>query len=244
MIKDDKIKEFDFLKGEILLINKDKDWTSFDVVNKARNIIRKKLNIKKIKVGHAGTLDPMATGLLVICTGKFTKKINELQNDNKEYIAKIKIGATTPSFDKETEIDNEFDVSDIDENKVLNAIKEFEGKQMQTPPIYSAIKINGERAYKIARKGGNVEMKQREIEIYNIEILEYNLPEITVKINCSKGTYIRSIAQDLGEKLNNGAHLVGLIRTQSGEFNLNNSININEFEEIVNGLEIEADESA
>ena len=171
----------DFVSGEILLFNKDKDWTSFDVVNKARNIIRKKLEIKKIKVGHAGTLDPMATGLLVVCTGKFTKKINELQNDRKEYIGEITIGGTTASFDKETEVEKEFDISDINKEKVLSALKEFEGKQMQVPPIYSALKINGQRAYQIARKGGNVEMKPREIEIYNIELIEYNLPERTVK---------------------------------------------------------------
>lgn len=226
----------DFISGEILLINKDKDWTSFDVVNKARNIIRKRLDIKKIKVGHAGTLDPMATGLLVICTGKFTKKINELQNDTKEYIAKITIGGTTASFDKETEIDKEFDISDINKEKVISALKEFEGKQMQVPPIYSAIKINGQRAYQIARKGGNVEMKPREIEIYGIELTEYNLPEITVKINCSKGTYVRSIARDLGEKLNNGAYLSGLIRTKSGNYDIEKSITISEFEKIVNNL--------
>jgi tRNA pseudouridine55 synthase len=236
VIEKEKINEFDFLNGEILLINKDKDWTSFDVVNKARSIIRKKLDIKKIKVGHAGTLDPMATGLLVVCTGKMTKKINELQNDNKEYIAQITFGATTPSFDKETEIDNEFDYSDINEDMVEEAIKSFKGKQMQIPPIYSALKINGQRAYQIARKGGDVEMTPREIEIYNIELINYDLPNIRVKVNCSKGTYIRSLARDLGEKLNNGAYLTGLIRTISGNYKLSDSITINEFEQLVNKL--------
>ena len=226
----------DFISGEILLFNKDKDWTSFDVVNKARNIIRKKLEIKKIKVGHAGTLDPMATGLLVVCTGKFTKKINELQNDRKEYIATITIGGTTASFDKETEVETEFDISDINKEKIESALKEFEGKQMQVPPIYSALKINGQRAYQIARKGGDVEMKPREIEIYNIELTDYNLPEITIKVDCSKGTYIRSLANDLGKKLNNGAYLSGLTRTKSGEFQIENSITISEFEKIVNNL--------
>jgi tRNA pseudouridine55 synthase len=226
----------DFITGEILLFNKDKDWTSFDVVNKARNIIRKKLEIKKIKVGHAGTLDPMATGLLVVCTGKFTKKINELQNDRKEYIANITIGGVTASYDKETEVEKEFDISDINKDKIESALKEFEGKQMQVPPIYSAIKVDGKRAYQIARKGGEVEMKPREIEIYNIELTEYNLPEITVKIDCSKGTYIRSLANDLGKKLNNGAYLSGLVRTKSGEFQIENSITISEFEKIVNNL--------
>jgi len=226
----------DFITGEILLFNKDKDWTSFDVVNKARNIIRKKLEIKKIKVGHAGTLDPMATGLLVVCTGKFTKKINELQNDRKEYIANITIGGVTASYDKETEVEKEFDISDINKQKIESALKEFEGKQMQVPPIYSAIKVDGKRAYQIARKGGEVEMKPREIEIYNIELTEYNLPEITVKIDCSKGTYIRSLANDLGKKLNNGAYLSGLVRTKSGEFQIENSITISEFEKIVNNL--------
>jgi len=226
----------DFISGEILLFNKDKDWTSFDVVNKARNIIRKKLEIKKIKVGHAGTLDPMATGLLVVCTGKFTKRINELQNDRKEYVANITIGGVTASYDKETEVEKEFDISDINKEKIESALKEFEGKQMQVPPIYSALKINGQRAYQIARKGGNVEMKPREIEIYNIELIDYNLPEITVKVDCSKGTYIRSLANDLGEKLNNGAYLSGLVRTKSGEFQIENSITISEFEKIVNNL--------
>jgi len=226
----------DFISGEILLFNKDKDWTSFDVVNKARNIIRKKLEIKKIKVGHAGTLDPMATGLLVVCTGKFTKKINELQNDRKEYIANITIGGVTASYDKETEVEKEFDISDINKEKIESALKEFEGKQMQVPPIYSALKINGQRAYQIARKGGDVEMKPREIEIYNIELIDYNLPGITIKVDCSKGTYIRSLANDLGTKLHNGAYLSGLVRTKSGEFQIENSITISEFEKIVNNL--------
>ena len=228
----------DFITGEILLFNKDKDWTSFDVVNKARNIIRKKLDIKKIKVGHAGTLDPMATGLLVVCTGKMTKKINDLQNDNKEYIAEITLGATTPSFDKETEIDKTFDYSEITKEEIIKTLKTFEGKQMQIPPIYSAIKINGQRAYQIARKGGEVKMKPRKIEIFDIELLNFDLPAITVKVNCSKGTYIRSLARDLGEKLNNGAYLSQLTRTISGNYKLSDSITINEFEKLVNKINI------
>lgn len=228
-----------FQKGEVISINKNIDWSSFDVVNKIRHLIKHKYNIKKIKVGHAGTLDPKATGIVIICTGKKTKEIDSFVAQEKEYVAEIKLGETTPSFDRETEPDKFFETKHITSEKIKIAISSFIGKQEQIPPIYSAIHVNGKRAYEIARQGGSVEIKPREIEIYNIELLEENMPTLKIKINCSKGTYIRALARDIGTKLDSGAYMTSLVRTSSGNFNLNDAITVEQFEERINKLNIE-----
>lgn len=226
----------DFEAGEIIIIDKDKGWSSFDVVNKIRFTLKHKLGLKKIKVGHAGTLDPLATGVLVICTGKATKTIAELQTNTKEYIATLRLGATTPSYDLETEIDREFDLNNITYGKIENILKSFVGKSEQTPPVYSAIWHKGKRAYEFARKGKEIELKKREIEISRIEMQEYNSPFLTMLVSCSTGTYIRSLAHDIGKALDNGAFLYYLRRVKSGNFSIDDAIKINEFEKIVNNL--------
>ena len=213
----------DFSEGAVLLINKPYRWTSFDAVKKVRNTIRIK------KVGHAGTLDPLATGLLIICTGKFTKKINDFQNLDKEYTGELILGKTTPSVDLETEVDRTFDISHINEELIHKAAQSFLGNIQQVPPVYSAVKIDGERAYKHARKGTEVEMKAREVTIHKFEISEVNLPSVKFCISCSKGTYIRSLVRDLGEKLNSGAYLAALTRTRIGDFHLSEAQNLEDF---------------
>ena len=223
----------DFLAGELILIDKFKDWTSFDVVNKIRSQIKYKRNIPKIKVGHAGTLDPLATGLLIVCTGKKTKELYKFQEATKEYITKIKLGETTPSFDLETEVDNKFPVNNIKEEQLINVINSFIGEQEQMPPVYSAKRVNGKRAYKSARKGQPIDLKPVTIEIYNIEIINIELPVIELKILCSKGTYIRAIARDIGLALNNGAHLIELRRTKIGDFNVEDAITVDKFEKLL-----------
>jgi len=228
-----------FIEGEVIAINKDVDWTSFDVVNKIRYLLKKKYNLKKIKVGHAGTLDPKATGVVIVCTGKKTKQIETYVADKKEYIAEIKLGETTPSFDRETEPDNFFETKHITKEKVNEAIESFIGKQQQIPPMYSAIHINGKRAYEIARQGGSVEIKPREIEIFDIELLEENLPELKIRISCSKGTYIRALARDIGTKLDSGAYMTSLIRIASGDYKIEDAMTIEEFESKINKLNIE-----
>ena len=228
-----------FIEGEVIAINKDVDWTSFDVVNKIRYLLKKKYNLKKIKVGHAGTLDPKATGVVIVCTGKKTKQIETYVADKKEYIAEIKLGETTPSFDRETEPDNFFETKHITKEKVNEAIESFIGKQQQIPPMYSAIHINGKRAYEIARQGGSVEIKPREIEIFDIELLEENLPELKIRISCSKGTYIRALARDIGTKLDSGAYMTSLIRIASGDYKIEDAMTIEEFENKINKLNIE-----
>jgi tRNA pseudouridine55 synthase len=211
-------KPFDFWGGETLLIDKPLKWTSFDVVNKLRIAIsHSKQPRKKIKVGHAGTLDPLATGLLIICTGKNTKTINELQALTKEYTGTITLGATRPSYDMETEIDQTFDIGNITEDAVHQATESFKGVIEQFPPIFSAIKVDGKRLYLAARKGQEVELKSRTVEIHEFEITKVVLPDVHFRIHCSKGTYIRSIAYDFGKALNNGAYLSALRRTRIGE---------------------------
>ncbi|RCL69262.1 MAG: tRNA pseudouridine(55) synthase TruB, partial [Bacteroidetes bacterium] len=185
---------FNFQTGEIILIDKELKWTSFDVVSKLRNSIKKKLDIKKIKVGHAGTLDPLATGLLIICTGKMTKNIENFSKLNKTYTGKITLGSTTPSYDLETKPNVHYPIEHIDENMIINTAKKFEGKIFQKPPIFSAVKKDGVRLYKLARKGMDVNIKKREIIINNFTINSINLPEIEFTVTCSKGTYIRSLA--------------------------------------------------
>ncbi len=220
-----------FADGQILLIDKPKGWTSFDVVAKVRNLI-KKYTGQKIKVGHAGTLDPMATGLLILGVGKKTKELNNLQNKDKEYIAEITFGATTPSFDAETQIDKIFPVEHLNEEKIKQVLNSFLGIQKQIPPAYSAKKVKGKRAYDLARKGKEVELQPVEVEFKEIRILSLNLPE-TVKLllKVSKGTYIRAFARDLGKALDTGAYLTYLQRTAVGAFSIKDAITIEDFEQ-------------
>ena len=224
----------DFESGVVLLINKEINWTSFDVVKKIKNLLKEKFRFKKIKVGHAGTLDPLATGLLVICTGKSTKMISEIQNQKKEYTGELTMGATTPSYDLETEIDNRYDISNISEKDISSKTKLFIGEVFQKPPIFSAIKVKGERLYEKARRGEKINIKKRKITVYNFKLTKILLPKIHFIIECSKGTYIRSIAHDFGKSLNNGAHLSKLVRTKIGEFDLKDAKSIIEFENELN----------
>lgn len=222
-------KIYNFPEGELLLIDKPLDWTSFDAVNKIRWTISRNTGIKKIKVGHAGTLDPLATGLLIICTGKFTKRISELQLMDKEYTGTFFLGATTPSFDRETQPDLEFPTSHISNDLIEKAIKGLTGDIQQIPPSYSAIKVDGKRSYRMARKNDPVELKARDVHIAEFEIKKVNLPEVEFRVVCSKGTYIRSLARDFGEAVDSGAHLSALRRTRIGNFSVNDAMTIEEF---------------
>jgi len=228
----------DFKNGQIIIVDKPLGWTSFQVVNKLRWAIRQKFRIKKIKVGHAGTLDPLATGLLIVCTGKFTKKINEFQSELKEYTGTITLGATTPSYDLETEIDQVFPTNHITKKNIQEASRTFLGKIQQTPPLYSAIKKDGIRLYELARKGENTEINSREIEIFSFDITQIEIPEVKFRIVCSKGTYIRSIANDFGKALQSGAHLTALRRTKSGDFDLSNAVSPEEFAETIKKISL------
>jgi len=214
--KESIIKDLNFAEGAVLLIDKPVTWTSFDVVGKLRNSLKP----LKIKVGHAGTLDPLATGLLIVCTGKMTKKIDGFQAEDKEYTGTITLGSTTPSYDLETEIDQTFDISSITEEQIHQTALNFIGEQDQFPPAHSAIKIGGERVYEKARRGEDVELKARRINITDFKIEKIELPVVHFRIQCSKGTYIRSIAHDFGKALGNGAHLSSLRRTKSGDFHV------------------------
>ncbi len=214
----------DFLDGQLLLIDKPLGWSSFQAVNKLKWAIRKKFHLKKIKIGHAGTLDPLATGLLLICTGKFTKKINELQGQVKEYTGTITLGATTPSFDLETSIDKTFPIDHISEEMIHTTKTSFIGKIEQVPPLFSALKKDGKRLYEFAREGKSVEIKKRTVTIYEFEITKIKLPNIDFRVVCSKGTYIRSLAHDFGKALQSGAHLTALRRTKIGDFNVNKAL--------------------
>ena len=219
----------DYIEGHTLLINKPLRWTSFDVVKKIRNTLRIALQVKKIKVGHAGTLDPLADGLLIVCTGKFTKRINEFQAQEKEYTAEFTFGATTPSFDLETEVNETFDYNHITKDMLKTTAESLTGNILQTPPIYSAIKQDGKRLYEHARKGEDVKIKDRMVHVSKFEILKVEMPKVHVKIICNKGTYIRSLAQTFGKNLNSGAHLSQLTRTRIGRFELSQAIDIQEF---------------
>ena len=220
----------DFKEGQVLLIDKPLEWTSFQVVNKIRWLIRKRFGLKKIKVGHAGTLDPLATGLLIICTGKFTKKIDEYQAREKEYTGTFTLGATTPSYDLETTINETFDVSSLTEEEVRNASQQFIGDISQKPPVFSAVKKDGKRLYELARKGKEVEAPTRKVHISELELTRIELPEVDFRVVCSKGTYIRSLAYDFGKALNNGAHLSELRRTRIGEFSISEAMSIDDFQ--------------
>jgi tRNA pseudouridine55 synthase len=218
-----------YKNGQVLLIDKPLTWTSFQVVNKLRWEIRQRFNIKKIKVGHAGTLDPLATGLLIICTGKQTKQIDTYQGQIKEYMGTFTLGATTPSYDLETEIDNTFPTAHITEELLHETTKQFVGEIQQKPPIFSAIKKEGKRLYELARKGETTEIKERTVTVSSFEITEIKLPEVGFRIICSKGTYIRSIAFDYGKALNSGGHLSTLRRTKIGNFSVDNALSVEGF---------------
>lgn len=218
------LTEEDYKNGQVLLIDKPLEWTSFQVVNKLRWHIRQQFNLKKIKVGHAGTLDPLATGLLVICTGKFTKKINEYQGQIKEYTGEITLGATTPSYDLETEVNATFPINHISPELIYETAKSFVGEIEQIPPLFSAIKKEGRRLYDIAREGKTTEIKSRKIKIDSFEITNINLPKVSFKVVCSKGTYIRSLAYDVGQALNSGAYLSKLRRTKIGDLKVENAL--------------------
>lgn len=231
----------DFQTGMILPMNKPYTWTSFDVVKKVKNQIGKRLHqelnirLKSFKVGHAGTLDPLAEGLVIVCTGKATKKISELMADEKEYVATIEIGKTTPSYDLETDYDKTFPIDHINEMMVKDVLKTFIGEQDQIPPVYSAKNVNGRRAYDYARKGEELVLKANKITITEIDLLEYNMPTIKIKVVCGKGTYIRTLAYDIGIRLNSGGHLIKLIRTRIGNYKIEDSLTIDELEkELIN----------
>ncbi|MBC8766449.1 tRNA pseudouridine(55) synthase TruB [Arenibacter sp. BSSL-BM3] len=219
----------DFLEGQVLLINKPLGWTSFQAVNSLKWNIRKKFELKKIKIGHAGTLDPLATGLLLICTGKFTKTINELQGQEKEYTGTITLGGTTPSFDLETEINENFPIDHITDEMIYTTTAQFIGDIEQVPPVFSALKKDGKRLYEYAREGKEVEIKKRAVTITEFEITQIELPKVHFRVVCSKGTYIRSLANDFGKALRSGAHLSSLKRTKIGDYNVNKAMTPEEF---------------
>jgi tRNA pseudouridine55 synthase len=223
----------DYQNGQILLIDKPLQWTSFQAVNKMKWVLKSKLNLKKIKIGHAGTLDPLATGLLLVCTGKFTKRITELQGQAKEYTGTFYIGATTPSYDLETEIDHTFPISHITDALIHETIPQFLGEIDQKPPIFSAIKKEGVRLYEHARAGETVEIASRKTTIHEFEITRIALPEIDFRVVCSKGTYIRSLAFDFGKALNSGAYLTVLRRTKIGDYDVKDAMDVTLFEDSV-----------
>jgi len=220
----------DYKEGQVILIDKPLEWTSFQVVNKMRWLIRQAFGIKKIKVGHAGTLDPLASGLLIICTGKFTKKIDTYQAQEKEYTGTFTLGATTPSYDLETEVDQTFDISQLTSEEIKAAIPQFLGEIQQQPPVFSALKKDGKRLYEFARNGEEVDIPFRTVTISEFKITKIDLPKVDFRVVCSKGTYIRSLANDFGKALDNGAHLSALRRTKIGEFSVENALSINTFE--------------
>ena len=225
----------DYLNGQILLVDKPLHWSSFQTVNKLKYLLINKVGLpKKFKIGHAGTLDPLASGLLLICTGKFTKRITELQGQAKEYTGTFHIGATTPSYDLETEVDATFDISHIDETLIHETTKQFLGEIDQKPPIFSAIKKEGVRLYEHARAGETVEIASRKTTIHEFEITRISLPEIDFRVVCSKGTYIRSLAYDFGKAMNSGSHLTALRRTKIGDYSVENAIEITQFEKNLN----------
>ena len=221
----------DFVAGEIIAINKPYTWTSFQIVNKVRYHLSRKYGIKRFKVGHAGTLDPLASGVLLLCTGKATKRIEELQGQTKEYEAEIMLGATTPSFDMEHPVDARYPYEHITREMVEETLKQFVGDIAQRPPLFSACKVDGKRAYDLARKGSDMQLEPKQIRIDSIELLECELPKIRIRVVCGKGTYIRSLARDIGTALNSGGYLTDLVRTRIGEYKLENCITPEEFQE-------------
>ena len=231
-----------FKEGEVLYFNKPLGWTSFKVVGHVHYHICRRMKVKKLKVGHAGTLDPLATGVMIVCTGKATKRIEEFQYHTKEYVATIQLGATTPSYDLEHEIDATYPTEHITRELVEETLKTFIGEIQQVPPAFSACMVNGKRAYDLARKGEEVELKPKLLVIDEIELLECNLPEIKVRVVCSKGTYIRALARDICEALNSGAHLTALERTRVGDVRLEDCLDPMNFKEWIDAQEIEIEE--
>lgn len=225
----------DFIEGEILPFDKPYRWTSFDVVGKTRWLLCHKLHVKKLKVGHTGTLDPLATGVVVVCTGRKTKMIDELQAHDKEYIATLQLGATTPSFDLEKPIDATYPTEHITRALIDEVIPTFRGEQWQVPPMFSAVKVEGKRAYELARKGEEVELKPKLLVIDEIEILSFDEQrmQLTLRIVCSKGTYIRALARDIGQCLNSGAHLIALRRTRVGNIRIEDCMGFEDFEKMI-----------
>lgn len=223
----------DFISGEIIGIDKPLGWTSFDAVKRLRGAIQRRLSVKKFKVGHAGTLDPLATGVLIVCTGRATRRIEALQNGTKEYVAEITLGATTPSFDLETEVDATYPWEHITEEKIREILPRFTGRVMQVPPVFSAVKVDGKRAYNLARKGKDIELAAKPLEIKEIEILGYDAPRLTLRIVCSKGTYIRALARDIGEALGSGGHLTALRRTRVGDITIDDCLTVDKAVDII-----------
>lgn len=234
-MKKTRLEDFNFKEGEVLLLDKPKEWTSFDVVAKVRNLIKKKEQ-SKVKVGHAGTLDPLASGLLILCTGKKTKSIESYQAQQKEYIGEITLGQTTPSFDAETEVDQTFDIAHIDESLILETTQQFIGEIQQIPPMFSAVKVDGKRLYKHARKGQVIEVDPRTITIHNFNIVQVEVPKVLFRVVCSKGTYIRSLARDFGQAMKAGAYLSDLRRTHIGDFQVSDAYSIDEFKALFDQL--------
>lgn len=228
-----------FLAGEIIYIDKPLGWTSFDAVKRLRGALTRRLGVKKIKVGHAGTLDPLATGVMILCTGKATKRIDELQAGVKEYVATIALGATTPSFDLETEIDATYPTDHITRVLVEDTLKKFTGFIEQVPPAFSAVKVDGKRAYKLARSGKDVELKAKILVIDEIELLEFAPTEIKIRVVCSKGTYIRALARDIGAALGSGGHLTALRRTRVGDVGIDDCLTVEQAAELIKTVEIE-----
>jgi tRNA pseudouridine55 synthase len=222
-----------FLSGEIILIDKPLEWTSFQVVNKIRWIIKSTYGVKKIKVGHAGTLDPLATGLLIICTGKMTKSIEQFMGQEKEYTGTFTLGATTPSYDLETPINMEFPINHIDEEMLQATLSKFIGTIDQQPPVFSALKKDGKRLYEYAREGTQVEVPHRKVNVHDFNLTQIDLPNVDFRVSCSKGTYIRSLANDFGKALNSGAYVTGLRRTRIGDFNIEKALSIEGFENLL-----------
>ena len=227
----ESLRDVDFKEGYIAIIDKPLEWTSTDVVRKIKFALQHRLGYKKIKIGHAGTLDPLATGVLIVCIGKATKMVNELQAEEKEYIADIELGATTPSYDMEHPIDCRYPTDHITREKIEQALQSLTGERLQAPPIYSAKKVEGVRAYEFARAGEEVELKKALINIYEIKILSLEMPHLRISVRCSKGTYIRSLAHEIGIALESGAYLTGLRRTRSGGFKVENAFTLENFME-------------
>ena len=227
----ESLRDVDFKEGYIAVIDKPLEWTSTDVVRKIKFALQHRLGYKKIKIGHAGTLDPLATGVLIVCIGKATKMVNDLQAEEKEYIADIELGATTPSYDMEHPIDCRYPTDHITREAIEQVLRDLTGERLQAPPIYSAKKVEGVRAYEFARAGEEVELKKALINIYEMEILSLEMPHLKIRVRCSKGTYIRSLANEIGQGLNSGAYLTGLRRTRSGGFLAENAYSLENFME-------------
>lgn len=233
-----------FLDGEILYIDKPLGWTSFDAVKRVRGVLTRRMKVKKLKVGHAGTLDPLATGVMIVCTGRATKRIDELQAGVKEYVATIALGATTPSFDLETEIDATYPTGHITRELVEETLRRFTGRIEQIPPAYSACKIEGVRAYELARQGEEVNLKPKILVIDEIELLEFDPTRIVVRVVCSKGTYIRALARDIGAALGSGGHLTALRRTRVGDVSVDKCLSVEQITELIRTVEIEYPEDS